>query len=128
MLGLSYEDLGVGIAKAWGLPLGIQRCMGKPTGAPPLQAPPDSGERIRWIALASNEIADVLLHGDPKDVEARIASSHPQVRAGHGQQRQGRAGRHREARQKLIELALAMEIRVAPGSAAAKLLRCPMRQ
>nr|WP_315848206.1 HDOD domain-containing protein [uncultured Rhodoferax sp.] len=125
VLGLSYEDLGVGIAKAWGLPVGIQRCMAKPTGAPPSQAPTDSGERIRWIALASNEIADVLLKSDPKDVEARIAlitKKYAQAMGSSGKQVMAATIK---ARQKLIDLAAAMEIRVSPGSAAAKLLRMP---
>jgi serine/threonine protein kinase len=125
VLGMSYEDLGLGIAKAWGLPVGIQRCMAKPTGAPPSQAPADSGERIRWIALASNEIADVLLKSDPKDVEARIAlitKKYAQAMGTSGKQVQAATVK---ARQKLIDLAAAMEIRVNPGSAAAKLLRMP---
>jgi len=115
----------LGIAKAWGLPVGIQRCMAKPTGAPPSQAPADSGERIRWIALASNEIADVLLKSDPKDVEARIAlitKKYAQAMGTSGKQVQAATVK---ARQKLIDLAAAMEIRVNPGSAAAKLLRMP---
>ncbi|MBX9816783.1 MAG: HDOD domain-containing protein, partial [Burkholderiaceae bacterium] len=125
VLGLSYEDLGVGIAKAWGLPAGIQRCMTKPMGAPPSQAPTDAGERIRWIALASNEIADVLLNSDPKDVDARIAlitKKYAQAMGTSGKQVQAATIK---ARQKLIDLAAAMEIRVSPGSAAAKLLRMP---
>jgi len=125
VLGLSYEDLGLGIAKAWGLPVGIQRCMAKPTGAPPSQAPTDSAERIRWIALASNEIADVLLKSDPKDVEGRIAlitKKYAQAMGTSGKQVQAATIK---ARQKLIDLAAAMEIRVNPGSAAAKLLRMP---
>ncbi|MEN9466480.1 MAG: hypothetical protein RL081_481, partial [Pseudomonadota bacterium] len=72
VLGLSFENLGVGIAKAWGLPDSIQRCMRKPVGAPPPSAPSDTSERIRWVALASNEIADALLESDPKLVNARI--------------------------------------------------------
>jgi len=125
VLGLSYEDLGIGIAKAWGLPVGIQRCMNKPTGAPPSQVPVESAERIRWIALASNEIADVLLKSEPKDVEARIAlitKKYAQAMGSSGKQVMAATVK---ARQKLIDLAAAMEIRVNPGSAAAKLLRMP---
>jgi eukaryotic-like serine/threonine-protein kinase len=125
VLGLSYEDLGVGVAQAWGLPIGIQRCMIKPTGAPPLQAPMDVTERIRWISLASNEIADVLLHCDPKDVEGRIASITRKYAQAMGSNAKAVQAATLKARQKLIELARVMEIHVAPSSAAAKLLRLP---
>ncbi|MCF8210594.1 MAG: HDOD domain-containing protein, partial [Rhodoferax sp.] len=73
VLGLSLEELGLGIAKAWGLPQGIQRCMRKPAGAPPVSVPSDAGERLRWIALASNEIADVLLHSESHEVDGHMA-------------------------------------------------------
>ncbi len=125
VLGLNFEELGVGIAKAWGLPVGIQRCMHKPSGAPPAMASPDSAERIRWIALASNEIADVLLRSDPKDVDARIEEVTRRYAKVMGVQPKDVHGATVKARQKLIELATAMEIRVAPGSAAAKLLKMP---
>jgi eukaryotic-like serine/threonine-protein kinase len=123
VLGLSYEDLGVGVAQAWGLPMGIQRCMVKPTGAPPLRAPLDLTERIRWISVASNEIADVLLHCDPQDVEGRIATITRKYAQAMGSSSRAVQAATQKARQKLIELARVMEIHVAPNSAAAKLLR-----
>jgi serine/threonine protein kinase len=125
VLGLSFEDLGLGIAKAWGLPQGIQRCMRKPVGTPPGSAPADAGERIRWIALASNEIADVLLQSDPKEVDARIALVARKYAASMGVSLKDVQAATVKARQKLIDLAGAMELRVAPGSVAAKLLKAP---
>jgi len=125
VLGLTFEELGLGIAKAWGLPQSMQRCMRKPVGAVPTKAPTDSGERIRWIALASNEMADVLLHSDPKDVDARIQAVTRKYVQALGVGSKDIQSATVTARQKLIELAVAMEIRVTPGSAAAKLLKAP---
>ncbi len=125
VLGLSLEDLGVGIAKAWGLPPGMQRCMHKPTSAPPTHAPVDATERIRWIATASNEMADVLLHSDPKELDARLQGVTRKYAAAMGVSSKDVQAATVTARQKLIELAAAMEIRVKPGSAAAKLLAAP---
>jgi serine/threonine protein kinase len=125
VLGLSYEELGLGIAKAWGLPTGLQRCMRKPTGTPPSTPPGDAAERMRWIALASNEIADVLLHADPKEVDVRIALVTKKYAQCIGTSGKEMHAATVKARQKLIDLAAAMEIRVAPGSAAAKLLKAP---
>jgi hypothetical protein len=125
VLGLNFEELGVGIAKAWGLPNSMQRCMHKPTGAVPSRAPLDTGERIRWIALAANEIADVLLHSNPKDVDARVAAVSRKYVSAMGVSAKDLQAATVTARQKLIELAVAMEIRVTPGSAAANLLKMP---
>jgi serine/threonine protein kinase len=125
VLGLTFDDLGVGVSKTWGLPEGIQRCMRKPIGAPPSFAPTDNAERIRWIAQASNEIADVLLQCDPKEADARIALLTKKYAAAIGVGAKDIQLATTKARQKLIEMATAMELRVAPGSAAAKLLKFP---
>ncbi len=125
VLGLSLEDLGLGIAKAWGLPQSMQRCMRKPLGGVPIRAPMDAGERIRWIAMASNEIADVLLHSEQKDVDARVQAVTRKYAPAMGVSSKDVQGATLSARKKLIELAVAMEIRVKPGSAAAKLLTVP---
>jgi serine/threonine protein kinase len=125
VLGLNFEGLGLGIAKAWGLPQSMQRCMRKPVGAVPPRAASDAGERMRWIALASNEIADVLLHSDPKDVDARVAQVTRKFAQALGVGSKDVLAATVTARQKLIDLAVAMEIRVAPGSAAANLLKLP---
>ena len=125
VLGLTFEELGLGIAKAWGLPTSMQRCMRKPTGAVPSKVPADAGERIRWIALAANEIADVLLHTAPKDVDARILVVTRKYVSAMGVSSKDVQSATIVARQKLIELAVAMEIRVTPGSAAANLLKMP---
>ena len=125
VLGLTFEDLGLGIAKAWGLPQSMQRCMRKPTGVVPSKAPTDADERMRWIALASNEIADVLLRSTPKDVEARVQAVTRKYVSALGVGSKAMQDATVVARQKLIELAAAMEIRVAPGSAAANLLSTP---
>jgi serine/threonine protein kinase len=125
VLGLSFEDLGLGIAKAWGLPQSMQRCMRKPVGVVPSRTPSDAAERIRWTALAANEMADVLLHSDPKDVDARIAAVTRKYAPALGVSTKDVQAATVTARQKLVELAMAMEIRVTPGSAAAKLLKAP---
>ena len=125
VLGLNYEGLGLGVAKAWGLPESIQRCMHKPTSEPPARVPADVGERLRWAALAANDIADMLLHTDPKAVDARLAhvarhfAKTLGISPGEVQTATG------VARKKLIDMAIAMDITVTPGSAASKLLLDP---
>lgn len=125
VLGVGYEALGVEIAKSWGLPEGIQRSMRKPRGEPPLHPPVVVEERTRWIAMAANEIADILLRSPTAEAPLRLA----QV-AGHYSRSLGVSPAAVRiatvaARKKLIEMAAAMEIRVVAGSGAAQLLQAP---
>ncbi len=125
VLGMSFEELGQGIAKAWGLPQPLVKCMSKPSGSPPQSTPADAGERLRWVALAANDIADVLLHADPKDVDREIDQVTAKYVRARGLSAKDVQGATVKARKKLVDLAVAMEIKVAPQSAAAKLLKVP---
>jgi serine/threonine protein kinase len=125
VLGLNFEALGLGIAKAWGLPQSMQRCMRKPVGTVPSKTPSDTGERMRWLALAANEIADTLLHTDPQDAEVRVDAVARKYAQALGVNSKELHSATSAARQKLVDLANAMEIRVKPGSPAANLLKTP---
>ena len=72
-LGLSYQELGLGVARIWGLPDALQNCMRKPTGDPPTREARDTSERLRWLTFAANQIADALLHSEPAKASTRIA-------------------------------------------------------
>lgn len=125
VLGLNYETLGTGVAKAWGLPESIQRSMRKPIGEPPLRQPADLSERLRWTAGAANEMADILLQSEPKDVDARltqVAKRYAKVLGASVEEIQTTTVL---ARKKLIDMAAAMDLHVSVGSAAAKLLNQP---
>jgi eukaryotic-like serine/threonine-protein kinase len=72
VLGLGFEEIGVGVARNWGFPEALQRCMRVPAGAAPrrlLERASDRGaernvERLRWLGRAANEMTDALLAGD----------------------------------------------------------------
>ena len=125
VLGLSYEALGVGVAKAWGLPEGLQRCMHTTSGEPPARAPTDPLELQRWMALAANEMADVMLHAEPGAVDAQLAQIGKRYAKTLGINTGAIHVAITVARKKLIEMADVMDIKVLPGSAAAKLLKAP---
>ena len=122
VLGLGFEDLGLGVSKSWGLPLSMQRNMRKPSGAPPSSASPDSAERMRWVAQAANEIADVVLQFDDQEAASRLDQVARKFAQAIGSNQKDMHAATQKARQKLVEMATAMEIRVLPGSAAAKVL------
>jgi HD-like signal output (HDOD) protein len=74
VLGISFEALGLGIARTWGLPPALLSCMRKPQGEPPARAVPEGAERLRWLTLAANETADTLLRTEPEQAREQLAS------------------------------------------------------
>jgi serine/threonine protein kinase len=126
VLGLSFESLGLGIAKAWGLPESIQRCMIRPADGPPGSRSADGAERMRWVASASNEIADVLLTHESNAADAHVARIARRYAQALGSSEKQVYAVVQLAKTKLVEMATAMEIRVKPDSAAHKLLHSPV--
>ncbi len=129
LLGLSLDDLGVGVARAWGLPDGLQKAMRMPAGdVPTRRVDPwaDGGvERLRWLARGANEFTDaMLLHDGEQQGEAlaRVADLYaPALGLDTRQVLQVASG----ARTRLSHLAQAMGLNVAPGAAARRLLQAP---
>jgi len=125
VLGISYEQLGVGISKAWNLPDTIQQCMRRPGGNPPASPPKELGDRMRWIALASNEMADALLQSEPRQAGAKVTQIGLRYARSIGVDTKGLESATTRARERLAELARAIDVNVAPGSGAARLLTAP---
>jgi len=66
VLGLSFEDLGVGIAKTWGFPASIVASM-QPLPAGPVRRPATHEDMLRVIAGFSNEVCDLISACTPED-------------------------------------------------------------
>lgn len=121
VLGVSYEDLGVGVARHWGLPDNLQRCMRAATGAPPSQPPSAAPERLRWLAIAANDVADRLLHSEPDEAERQIvdaAQRHARVLGLSERDMVAAVGRSRE---RLSDLARGLDLKLQSGSQAERL-------
>ena len=123
VLGLSYEGLGMGVAKLWDLPADIRRYMHKPVGDPPQRPAADVQEQLRWTALAANRLADTLLLEDPaqraeqldkvrKRFARALATTPPDMQLA-----------MEVARVKVVDLAAVMELPTVPGSTMARLLQ-----
>ena len=125
VLGVDFETLGLGVAKAWGLPEAIQHSMRRPRGEPPLRPPVQAAERLRWIALVANDMADILLRAPPSELEMRLAQEAGQYAKTLGIRPQQVRQATVAARKKLIDMAGAMDLNVLAGSAAAQLLQHP---
>ncbi|GAB4558871.1 MAG: protein kinase [Rhizobacter sp.] len=124
VLGLSFEELGLGVAKTWGLPDGLQRCMRRPVGEPPNRAC-DKSDRVQWAAVAANEVTDALMRAEPGRVSAAIAASAERYSKALGLSVRDMQAAAVLAQQRLIELAQAMNLQVQPGSPMRRLLEQP---
>ncbi len=125
VLGLGFEDLGAGVARVWGLPETLQRCIRKPQGSPP-QRPPEQGpERLRWVARAANEATTILLRNERKQAEEGLRVLATQYARTLAMSAEAIGAATQVARQKLVTMAQVLELRVEKGAPAARLLALP---
>lgn len=61
VLGLTFDVLGAGVARAWGLPESLQKAMRRPEGDAPARAVSERVDRLRWIGHAANALADTVM-------------------------------------------------------------------
>jgi hypothetical protein len=120
---MSFEALGMGVARAWGLPESIQRCMQLPAGDPPSRMPSETPSRLRWTARAANDMADAMLHADAQEVDAQLNHAAKKYGKTLGLSVAQVQTATLAARKKLVELADAMDLRVKDNSRAAPLLK-----
>lgn len=125
VLKLSYEDLGLGVAKDWGLPDTVLRVMRRKEGMPPSRPSVDAIEYLRWVGTAANELADIFLASDdaalPLQLE-RVSTKYARsLKHDHGQLERLAL----EARTKLAATVEAMDLHIAPDTPTARLVRKP---
>ena len=73
VLGVSYEELGVGVGKAWNLPQDIIDSM-RLISSPPKRRPDPAAEQLRIVAGLANELADVIQEADEATRKERLAT------------------------------------------------------
>ena len=125
VLGLSYQELGLGVARNWGLPATLQGCMRKPVGEPPARPLHDPAERLRWLTLAANQITDVLLQTEPARAPGKIAELARRYSRPLGIGVATIEASVAVAQQRLAQMARAMNLQVAASSPARRLLTAP---
>src|SRR5690606_32888155 len=125
VLGLTLEDLGVGVARAWGLPDTLQRCMRTPMGAPPMRPPQQGDEHLRWLVRAANEVAGAILQSEPSKLTARLQQLATDYRRTLQLTPESFSEAVLRARQQLVDIASALDLHVSPGSPAERLLQSP---
>jgi len=125
VLGMSYEQLGVGVARKWGLPDVLQASMRRPEGEPPSRVVSSPVERQRWLARAANDVADALLLAEPKDAQGRVRAMAQRYARALGVTPEAFGKATDQARQRLGQMAQVMDIKLAKGSSAERLLAPP---
>ena len=122
VLGISFQKLGAGVAKTWGLPDGLTTAMRRlPADGiahPPTLAP----ERLRTIASAGNEITEALLCSPETECNRQLAAISKRYDRALGLTPKRVKEAVERARLRLAELANSLRLGITPGSAAAQLL------
>jgi len=125
VLGLTYGDIGQGVAKAWGLPDPLQRAMRVPEGEAPARSVGAGGlDRQRWLGRMATEVADAMLADGayaPRRIEA-IAERYGRALGVEPEQVQAAS---QAAQERLAQLARAMQIQLGAKSRARRLLAAP---
>jgi serine/threonine protein kinase len=81
VLGLSFEDLGIGIARTWGFPNGIVNSMRSlPSG--PVKKPSTHEDGLRVVAGFGNEMCHVIASTEPAERNKALASLNSRFSAG----------------------------------------------
>lgn len=122
VLGIPYEELGIGVAKRWGLPEALTNVMRRPAGEPPARALELPLERQRWTARLANDTADLLLATEPDQLAGplqRLVEQHAKALRLSAKEFEGACA---VARERLAHLAEAMEIKLERQSPAQRLL------
>jgi len=122
VLGIGFEELGLGVARSWGLPEGLQRCMRTPAGDVPVRAVERGTERQRWAGRLANELSDAMLHDEGAALARRVGEIAERYAPAIGLSAREIVAAAGNARQKLAQLAPAMGLQTAAGSAARRLL------
>ncbi|MDH4289951.1 MAG: HDOD domain-containing protein [Aquincola sp.] len=128
VLGLSLAEIGLGVARAWGLPDALQRVMLAPEGEAPAHQLPSSGpQHQRWLGRMATQVADAMLNEDGEGADARLAARIETIADAHARAlrlspEQVQAAVH-QAQERLSQLAQAMQIQLGPKARARRLLR-----
>ncbi len=127
VLGIGFDELGGGVARAWGLPETLQRALRAPVGDLPAKdserAALQGVERLRWLGRSANALVDALQGGaaDPQACH-RVAEIHAPVL---GVPVAVVMAATDTARQRLIEAVQVLGLVLPPGSAARRLIEPP---
>ena len=122
VLGLGFSDIGMGVAKAWGLPDTLQLAMTAPEGDLPSRLLMPGVQRLRWLGRAANALTDALLNDEGAAQQQALQEVAEQSAPMLGLMAKDIVATAHEACSKLASLAQAMNLQIARGSPARRLI------
>ncbi len=122
VLGMSLDELGGGVAKAWGLPDSLQHAMRSPEGQAPGKALERGPDRMRWLARAANAMSDAMLGSDGDAQASALLRAAELYAPALGLNPREMVAAAYNMRTHLNELATALGVNVAAGAPARRLL------
>jgi serine/threonine protein kinase len=122
VLGLGLDELGVGVARAWGLPDSLQRALSAPDIEPPPRTTEQGLERLRWLGRGANAMADAMLAHEGAAQAAALQGAAELYAPVLGLQARDVVAAAQSSRSRLAELAQALGVHVAAGAPARRLL------
>lgn len=122
VLGLSYEELGLGVAGSWGLPPSLLACMQRSGAGPPQRFAQASEHRVRWITHAAGDMADAMLDPDPRAASDRIAGVAKRYRHALGRDMEDFKLAVGAARRRMTEMSKAMGLQFDADSPGRRML------
>ena len=129
VLGLGFDELGAGVARAWGLPDTLQRALRVPDSEIPSRPSArhsDGGvERMRWLARSANALTDAMLAADGEQQTAALETVAQSYAGALGLPARYILGCVLKARTRVAGLAQAMGLHIEPGAPAQRLLQAP---
>ncbi|MBP6763737.1 MAG: HDOD domain-containing protein [Rubrivivax sp.] len=126
VLGIGLEDLGAGVAKAWGLPDNLQKALRVPQGEVPTHVATTQLDRLRWLGRGANAMTSAMLSGDGHAQTLALQAVAEQYGPVLGVHPRNVVSAAIESRGRMCTLAQAMGLHVAPGAPARRLLEDTM--
>jgi serine/threonine protein kinase len=127
VLGIGFDDLGAGVAQAWGLPDSLQKSLRFPPGDVPaklIDRKADGGtERLRWLARGANALTDAMLAADGAAQGEALQQVAEQYGPSLGLSPRQMVSTALDARTTLANLAAAMNLSVGADAPARRLLQ-----
>jgi eukaryotic-like serine/threonine-protein kinase len=122
VLGITLGELGVGIARSWGLPDSLVRAMRLPDGDAPQRRLAPGAESQRWLGRFAGQVTDLMLAHEGSALSQRLALLAGVCGPALGLALPQLLAAAQAAREQLAALATAMGLQTAPGSPARRLL------
>ena len=116
VLGIGFEELGVGVARTWGLPDKLLHCMRPPAGDAPARPVDKGAERQRWICRVGNELAEVMMSSDGDELERRLREIGQRFASALGMPARSIIEATHAGRERIAELAPAMGLTLSSGA------------